>query len=351
VSASEFPIFSDILSVINSLIPHRISASGCGPVSGKSTNQISRIIISTELRLSLSPSLTDSDLILIPQITDDNLIDDIHSKQIESFSSGVNIHALPLSYGSLNRLLWNKLGDKLGLKLRELIRPVIVLDGYKLVVFVPRDTVDILRTALSKAGAGIIGNYTECSFSTKGEGTYIPGEGAEPYIGEQKELSRVEEIKLEMVLPSDRVEKAIEVLNKVHPYEEPAYDLYPVHSLDSGISNTAIFKVDNFEKFRSNFGEQYQYIDDEIEPSQHITISLGSTLLEVGSAIFDGEGLFLLNVNDDITASILDGAGISYEILKNEITRRLWLDAIVEGLEDNLVILSNKFSIPETITI
>lgn len=97
---------------------------------------------------------------------------------------------------------------------------------YKLVVYAPSSHHQVVREAILGAGAGAIGNYSHCSFSSEGTGTYLPGEGSDPYQGSAGKLERAEEIRIETVL-SDRIRsKVVQAMLKAHPYEEVAYDLY-----------------------------------------------------------------------------------------------------------------------------
>ena len=98
----------------------------------------------------------------------------------------------------------------------------------KIVVFVPEDYADIVREAMGKVGAGMVGDYKHCSFSVKGIGRYIPLETAQPFIGKIGELSEVKEERIETVCYKDELEKIIEAIKKVHPYEEIAMDVYPL---------------------------------------------------------------------------------------------------------------------------
>jgi len=95
----------------------------------------------------------------------------------------------------------------------------------KVITFVPREQVDHVRNALGTAGAGGLGNYKLCSFTTSGEGTFLPGEGTNPTIGTPGSLSRVSEVRLEMVCAKRALPLVIETLKSLHPYEEPAYDI------------------------------------------------------------------------------------------------------------------------------
>ncbi len=98
----------------------------------------------------------------------------------------------------------------------------------KLVVFVPSGHEEVIRNAIAGAGAGQIGRYSHCTFQTSGTGTYMPGEGTNPYIGSSGRLEKVDELRLETILPVHRRRVVIEALLKAHPYEEVAYDLYPL---------------------------------------------------------------------------------------------------------------------------
>ena len=98
----------------------------------------------------------------------------------------------------------------------------------KIFVTVPEENLEEVRNAMCNAGAGIIGNYTFCSTTTKSVGTFIPNDIANPYIGEQNKLEFVKEEKLEVICDVEKVKEVIIKLRKVHPYEEPAIDIVPL---------------------------------------------------------------------------------------------------------------------------
>ncbi len=95
----------------------------------------------------------------------------------------------------------------------------------KVITFVPNDQLDHVRSALGTAGAGGIGKYKLCSFTTPGQGTFLPGQGTNPTIGTPGTLERVQETRLEMVCERRALPLVIETLKQLHPYEEPAYDI------------------------------------------------------------------------------------------------------------------------------
>jgi len=98
----------------------------------------------------------------------------------------------------------------------------------KLVVFVPREALDRVRDALFEAGAGHIGDYERCSWYTAGTGTFLGGESTDPTVGERGREERVAELRLETVYPVEREADVVAALREAHPYEEPAFDLYPL---------------------------------------------------------------------------------------------------------------------------
>ena len=101
----------------------------------------------------------------------------------------------------------------------------------KIVVFVPETHTDVVRKAMGKAGAGVIGNYTYCTFSSKGVGRYRPEQGANPHIGEVGKFEEVVAERIETVCPREKLQEVIKAIKKVHPYDEVAFDVYPLENI------------------------------------------------------------------------------------------------------------------------
>ena len=101
----------------------------------------------------------------------------------------------------------------------------------KIVIFVPGSHADVVRETMGKAGAGKIGNYTHCSFSSKGIGQFKPEEGARPHIGEVGKFESVEEERIEAICERSLVAEVIKAIKEVHPYEEVAVDIYPLEEI------------------------------------------------------------------------------------------------------------------------
>ena len=124
------------------------------------------------------------------------------------------------------------LAEALDLRVTGVLRPSAEEERVKLVTFVPTDATSKVLDTLALAGAGVIGEYTHCSFRVRGTGTFLPSERANPVVGERGALTEVEEDRLEMVLPATRLEAAVQALRAAHPYEEVAYDVYPLVARD-----------------------------------------------------------------------------------------------------------------------
>lgn len=98
----------------------------------------------------------------------------------------------------------------------------------KIAVYVPVSHGDIVREALAQSGTGHIGNYDYCSFTVKGAGRFRGGKGSKPFIGKPGKIEKVEEEKIETICPKEKLSKVLEAVKAVHPYEEPAIDIYPL---------------------------------------------------------------------------------------------------------------------------
>jgi hypothetical protein len=101
-------------------------------------------------------------------------------------------------------------------------------EKFKIVVFTPQDNAEELILRMSSAGAGVIGNYTVCSFRSCGVGTFLGNEKSNPRVGKKQRLETVDECRIEMICEKNDLEKVIDQIYLTHPYEEPAIDIYPI---------------------------------------------------------------------------------------------------------------------------
>jgi dinuclear metal center YbgI/SA1388 family protein len=146
---------------------------------------------------------------------------------------------LDVAKGGVNDLL----AAALELEDAEVLVPTFDTKLKKLVVFVPASHAEAIRQVIGNAGAGSIGNYSHCSFSASGTGRFLPGENTNPFVGESGRLEEVEEVRLETIVPEPLLKKTITAVIKAHPYEEVAYDVYPLENKGEVLGLGRIGKV------------------------------------------------------------------------------------------------------------
>ena len=147
-------------------------------------------------------------------------------KDIAIYSGHTNFDSIS---GGVN----STMAGRLGLVDQQILDP---LKGglKKLVVFVPHAQMAQVRQAMFDAGAGQIGAYDSCSFAAEGTGSFRGGEGSNPFVGEQGKLHHEPETRLETIVPASMAGKVVGAMTGVHPYEDVAYDLYPLENKDPG---------------------------------------------------------------------------------------------------------------------
>ncbi|WP_100488623.1 Nif3-like dinuclear metal center hexameric protein [Sporolactobacillus pectinivorans] len=142
-------------------------------------------------------------------------------KDIAVYAAHTN---LDIADGGVNDML----AERLDLKATEILQPACSEPLFKLVVYVPEGHIEVVRQAIGEAGAGAIGTYSYCSFTSKGEGTFLPGTGTHPFIGTPGRLETTAEGRLETIVPEHLLKRTIDRMIAVHPYEEVAYDVFPM---------------------------------------------------------------------------------------------------------------------------
>lgn len=153
---------------------------------------------------------------------------DIASSGVACYAAHTNLDLVP---DGVNRVLAERLGLT---ECRPLLKAPQAAQ-VKLVTFVPESHLAAVRDAVCAAGAGVIGNYTHCSFSAEGVGTFHPLEEARPFSGERRKLNEEKERRFEVVAPKARLEAILEALEAAHPYEEVAYDVVLLENRDRSV--------------------------------------------------------------------------------------------------------------------
>ncbi len=148
---------------------------------------------------------------------------------LKAISNGIAIYSAHTNLDNAAGGVNFKIAEKLGLKNIKILSPK-ENSLLKLAVYVPVSHVVAVRNALFEAGCGTIGNYDCCSYNVEGEGTFRAGEACSPFCGAIGELHTEKEIRIETIMPAHIKSRALKAMLAVHPYEEPAYDIYPLYN-------------------------------------------------------------------------------------------------------------------------
>lgn len=226
----------DFLLFFENLYPARLAMDwdNVGLIVGNEEKKVEKVLLCLDVTKDVLKEAKDNDVDLIvshhpfifkpvKKITNRDLGGRLVLEAIKNDISVITLHTnLDMAKGGVNDALAKRIGiSKISNMGKESFDKV-----YKIAVFVPKKNAQELRSAMSNAGAGHIGNYSHCTFATNGIGTFMPLEGTNPHIGYKNQVEHVEEVKIESVVKGNSLNKVIESIKKTHPYEEVAYDLF-----------------------------------------------------------------------------------------------------------------------------
>lgn len=234
----------EIIRVLETLAPPSLQESydNSGLITGSPEQEITGIIVCLDsIEAVLDEAIAKGCNLIVAhhpiifsglkKITGKNYVERVIIKAIRH---GLAIYAIHTNLDNVYHGVNQRFATMLGLENTRILAPV---NGKlrKLVTFVPSDDAEKVRIAISAAGAGHIGNYSDCSFLSEGTGTFKAGETAKPYVGEKGTVHREKEIRIETIYPVWKERDILAALRASHPYEEIAYDLY---SLENQWKNT-----------------------------------------------------------------------------------------------------------------
>jgi dinuclear metal center YbgI/SA1388 family protein len=171
----------------------------------------------------------------------------------------------------------------------------------KIAVFVPLNHLEKISEAMFEAGAGIIGEYNNCSFRSTGLGTFKGSSKSNPKIGKRETFEMVEEVRIESVVDSWKLKKVITAIIKTHPYEEPAYDVYPLKNKNVTYGAGAIGELElemtekNFFSHVSRFLKikNFKYSDGKGKKIKRVALCGGAGSEMLSIAISKGADVFI----------------------------------------------------------
>ena len=219
---------------------------------------------------------------------------------IKAIKNDIAIYAAHTNLDSVMGGVNSKICEKIGLTNLNILDPVKE-QLLKLVTFVPDDHLEKVREALFDAGAGTIGKYDRCSFGSEGTGTFRGGDEANPYVGAIGEFHFEKETRIEMIIPRHLKNNIINTLLKTHPYEEVAYDIYPLENIFREVGAGMIgelpggeHEIDFLTRLLQVFGcksIRHTYLLGK--PIRKVAVCGGSGSFLLGAAIKAGADIFI----------------------------------------------------------
>ena len=229
----------DVIAVVDRLAPFDLAEpwDHVGLQVGSPGDEVSGVLVALEVDDAALDEARrqECDLLLVhhPLIFDplERLSDDTEAGRLalRAARDGVAVIAAHTNLDKAQGGIADVVAELLGLEAAAPLAPAAA-DALKLVGFVPADDADLVRKALFAAGAGVIGEYEHCSWAVEGQGTFFGRAGTDPTLGQAGRDEAVSELRLEVVFPRRLKRRVTSAYVAAHPYEEPAYDLYPVEN-------------------------------------------------------------------------------------------------------------------------
>lgn len=225
---------------------------------------------------------------------------DVERTILAAVRNDVAIYAIHTNLDNVIDGVSGEMASRLGLRALHVLdpKPGQLL---KLAVFVPVDHADAVRDALFAAGAGQIGAYDECSFNLEGTGTFRAGEGTDPFVGERGKRHGEREVRVEVICPVPLREAVVDAMIKVHPYEEVAYDLYPLLNRHAGIGSGLVGEFEEalgetafLDKLKDIFGPPaIRHTALRGKPVKRVALCGGSGAFLIGKAMAAGADAYV----------------------------------------------------------
>jgi dinuclear metal center YbgI/SA1388 family protein len=288
----------DVIQFLESKVPLSLQESydNCGLLVGDSTKVVNGVllcldvteeILNEAIQLNCNVIIAHHPFIFsgIKKITGANATERI---LISAIKNNIAIYAGHTNYDNVDFGVNKIICEKLGLKNTKILAPQ-KNSLLKLHTYAPSAHAASIRKAIFEAGAGSIGNYTNCSFNTQGQGTFRASTESNPFVGEKNQDHAEDETKIEVIFPNYIQSKVVSALLKNHPYEEVAYDIIPLQNSATNIGAGMIGELES----EMNETDLLKFISEKFNAqSIRYTRLLGKNVKKV--AVCGGLGSFLL---------------------------------------------------------
>jgi dinuclear metal center YbgI/SA1388 family protein len=300
-----------IINFIEQLVPRRLAEDwdNVGLQIGDRTQEIRGIVVALDLEpqvvdeaLAVGANLiiTHHPVIFKPlkniraDLTQGKMILNIIKNDISVYCAHTNLDS---AAQGVNQVL----AELLKLEKIKVLNPDKAENLFKVVIFVPESHLEPVRSAMAEAGAGWIGNYSDCSFFVRGTGAFKATPGCSPFTGEVGTLEQTPEVRLETIVTEKQINKVVKAAIAAHPYEEAAYDVYPLanHVNELGLGRVGDLRspvslVDFMELVKNSLNvSTVKYTGDSHAIVRKIAVCGGSGAGLIHKAAFAGVDVLL----------------------------------------------------------
>ena len=301
---------SEVISYLEDFAPKALQESydNAGLICGNKNDDISGIIISLDCieEIIEEAIATNCNLVIchhpivfkgLKSLTGKNYIE---KTVIKAIKNDISIYASHTNLDNVKGGVSFKIAEKIGLKNVKILQPKKG-NLQKLITYSPVKDTESVLDALSLAGAGNIGNYSDCSFISEGEGTFKPNEAAKPHIGVSDQLEKVKENRIEVIFPSHLQSKILQALKQAHPYEEVAYYIHDIDNYNQDIGSgvigeleNEIDKIDFFDHLKITFNlDVIRYTESRNQSIKNVALCGGAGSFLLGTARAKGADIFI----------------------------------------------------------
>ncbi|MGF7186797.1 dinuclear metal center YbgI/SA1388 family protein [Desulfitispora alkaliphila] len=351
-----------IISWIESLAPKTLAESwdNVGLQLGDPACQVEKVMVSLDVDSKVAAEAIEKKVDLIvthhPFIFKPmkNLRTDLPQGEIiaELIKAGVSLYTAHTNLDCAPDGVNKALAETLKLTQTEILKVTNTNKLYKIVVFVPQGHQEEVRGALAAGGAGWIGNYSECGFELKGQGTFRPQDETNPYIGTPGKLERVDEYRLETIVPENKLKRAIAAMIKAHPYEEVAYDIYPLENRGEEFGLGLIGKTEKmplnefvFEAKKALNSVGVKVVSSGVEVVKKVAVCGGSGSDLVSAAKFKGADVLVTGDVGYHQAQIAQALGIAVIDAGHFATENVVVSKLSEYIEQQAKINSVQLEV------
>ncbi len=295
--------------------------------------------VKTDLIISYHPVIWDG----LKKITTDGptaVVYDLIQAGISVFS----IHtALDSAIGGVNDGLAEIIGIRDGKPIGDYVDSPGG-DNYKLVVFIPIESAAKVSNAVFAAGAGVIGNYSNCGFGAEGTGSFLPLKGAKPAIGKKGRIETVPEIRFETIVPAEKLDNVISAMKKAHPYETPAFDCFKLYGTQREFGLGRIGKLEKpmwieqiIKRIKKYTGASaFGIVGDDKRLVKTAAVCAGSCGKIINSVIAAKCDLYLTGELKHHQALAAQEAGLTCICLSHTVSERFILSKLAKQLQKQI---------------